>query len=215
MLFDVEQLIQWGGLLVIAFIVFAESGLLFGFFFPGDTLLITAGFFAAQGHLDIITLVIVIVVAAILGDNVGYQTGKHLGPKVFKRRNGLFFRQEYIDRAQKFYDKHGGKTIIIARFFPAIRTFAPIVAGVGKMSWPHFAVYNVVGAVLWGFGLTMVGYLLGSNFPDIDHYLLWAIIIVGHLLMFTIIWNIFKNPEVRAKLKQSLREEWNHYFGKK
>lgn len=201
--------------MVIALIVFAESGLLFGFFFPGDTLLLTAGFFAAQGHLPIETLVGVIVIAAILGDNVGYLTGKHLGPRVFKRRNGLFFRQEYVDRAQKFYDKHGGKTIIIARFFPAIRTFAPIVAGVGKMSWPYFAAYNVVGAVLWGVSITMAGYYIGTNFPSIDHYLLWAILIIGHIFMFIILYHLFKNPKVRAKLRKSLREEWEHYFGKK
>lgn len=215
MFFDVAELITWGGLLLIAFIVFAESGLLFGFFFPGDTLLITSGFFAAQGLLPIETLIAVIVVAAVLGDNVGYQTGKHLGPRVFKRRDGLFFRREYIERAQRFYDKHGGKTIIIARFFPAIRTFAPIVAGVGKMSWLRFASFNVVGGILWGVGVTLAGYYIGTGFPTVDHYILPAILIAGHTMLFIILYQLFKNPEVRARLKKALREEWNHYFGKK
>ncbi|HLG90906.1 VTT domain-containing protein [Candidatus Saccharibacteria bacterium] len=215
MLFDVAELIRWGGLLVIAFIVFAESGLLFGFFFPGDTLLLTSGFFAAQGLLPIETLIIIIVMAAVLGDNVGYQTGKHLGPRVFKRRDGIFFRREYVERAERFYEKHGGKTIIIARFFPAIRTFAPIVAGVGKMSWLRFASYNVVGGVLWGVGVTLAGYYIGTSFPTIDHYILPAILIVGHIMLFFILYQIFRSPEVRARLKKALREEWNHYFAKK
>jgi membrane-associated protein len=215
MFFDVAELIKWGGLLLIGFIVFAESGLLFGFFFPGDTLLLTAGFFAAQGILPIETLIAIIVIAAILGDNVGYLTGKHFGPKVFKRRDGLFFRREYVERAERFYEKHGGKTIIIARFFPAIRTFAPIVAGVAKMNWVYFAAYNVVGALLWGVGVTLAGYYIGTSFPTIDHYILPAILIVGHIMLFIFLYHIFRNPQVRAKLKKAIREEWNHYFGKK
>lgn len=215
MLLDVETIITAGGLLAIGLIVFAESGLLFGFFFPGDTLLLTAGFFAAQGALPIESLIAVIVIAAILGDNVGYQTGRHFGPRVFKRRDGIFFRQEYVERAQRFYDKHGGKTIIMARFFPAIRTFAPVVAGVGKMSWVKFASYNVIGGLLWGVGVTLAGYYIGTSFPTIDHYILPAILVVGHLMLFGILFHIFRNPAVRAKLKKDIRDEWNHYFGKK
>src|SRR3990167_10893260 len=172
MLFDVESVIRWGGLLIITFMVFAESGLLFGFIFPGDSLLLTAGFFAAQGNLPLVVLMVLVVVAAVVGDNVGYHTGRRFGPSVFKRKDGIFFKKSYIQRAQQFYDRHGGKTIIMARFFPYIRTFAPIVAGVGKMSWLHFAAYNVIGALLWGVGLTLFGYLIGSAAPDIDHYLL-------------------------------------------
>ena len=212
MFFDVEQLILWGGLLIIAFIVFAESGLLFGFFFPGDTLLLTAGFFAARGVLPIETLVAVIVIAAILGDNVGYQTGKHFGPRVFKRKDGLFFRREYVDKAQRFYQKHGGKTIILARFLPAVRTFAPIVAGAGKMHWPRFAAYNVIGALLWGAGVTLAGYFIGTKFPTVDHYILPAILIVGHIFLAMVVYHLFRNPQVRAKFKQSLREEWRYFF---
>ncbi len=215
MLFDVEAIITWGGLAIITFMVFAESGLLFGFIFPGDSLLLTAGFFAAQGNLPLIPLLILVFVAAVAGDNVGYQTGKRYGPKVFKRKDGLFFRQEYVTRAQKFYDKHGGKTIIIARFFPAIRTFAPIVAGVGKMKWAYFATYNLVGALLWGVGVIMFGYLIGSASPDIENYLFAAVIIVAHGFMLYLIYHILKDPETRRHIKKSLHEEYNHFFKRK
>lgn len=215
MIFDVETIIQTGGLLAIAFIVFAESGLFFGFIFPGDSLLLTAGFFAAQGYPPLLPLIAIIVVAAILGDNVGYQTGRKLGPRVFKRKDGLFFRREYVEKAEQFYEKHGGKTIILARFFPAIRTFAPIVAGVGKMSWPYFASYNIIGGLLWGVGVTMAGYLIGNAAPDIDNHILWGIIITGHIIMFIILFHIFKNKDRRLKFKQALREEYHHFFKRK
>lgn len=211
-IFDAEAIITAGGLLAIAFIVFAESGLFFGFMFPGDTLLLTAGFFAAQGLLPIGPLVAIIVVAAILGDNVGYQTGRRFGPSVFKREDGLFFRKEYIDRAQAFYERHGGITITLARFFPAIRTFAPIVAGVGKMHWAKFAFYNVIGALAWGVGVTMLGYFIGSQAPGVEQFMFWMVIIVAHGFMFFILYNIFKRPEVRQRLKQNISEEWNHFF---
>lgn len=214
MLFDVESIIKVGGLLAIAFIVFAESGLFFGFVFPGDTLLLTAGFFAAQGELPIVVLIVIIVIAAILGDNVGYLTGRKFGPSVFKRKDGIFFRQEYVEKAQGFYERHGGKTIILARFFPVVRTFVPIVAGVGKMSWPYFATYNVAGALLWGVGVTMLGYIIGNAAPDIDHYLFWGVIVFAHLFLFFILFQIFRNPNTRRRLRASLREEWNHFFGK-
>src|SRR3990167_9530725 len=212
MIFDAETIILAGGLLAIAFIIFGESGLFFGFLFPGDTLLLTAGFFAAQDKLPIVPLIAVIVLAAILGDNVGYQTGRRFGPKIFKREDGIFFRQDYVAKAQRFYDKHGGKTIIIARFFPAIRTFAPIVAGVGKMRWSYFAAYNVVGALLWGIGVTMFGYLLGSAAPDIDQYLLLGVLTVGHVILFFTLYQIFKNPVTRQRLRKALGEEFRHFF---
>lgn len=214
MLFDVEHIVLAGGLLAIALIVFAESGLFFGFFLPGDTLLLTAGFVAAQGHLPIVPLIAVIVVSAILGDNVGYQTGRRFGPKIFKRSDGILFRQEYLEKAQGFYQRHGGKTIILARFFPAVRTFAPIVAGAGKMSWPHFAAYNVIGGLLWGVGITMLGYLIGTRLPNIDQYLIIGIIVIAHLFLIAVLVRIFKEPEVRRQLRENLREEWNHFFKK-
>ncbi len=214
MLFDVEALITWGGLTLITFMVFAESGLLFGVIFPGDSLLLTAGFFAAQGNLPLIPLLVLVCLAAILGDNVGYHTGNRYGPRIFKRKDGLFFRQEYVIKAQNFYDKHGGKTIIIARFFPVIRTFAPIIAGVGKMKWRYFAAYNVVGGVLWGGGIIMFGYLIGNASPDIENYLFASIIIVAHAIMFYMIYHLLKEPATRAHLKKAIKEEYHHFFKK-
>lgn len=215
MFFDVEQIVLAGGLLAIALIVFAESGLFFGFFLPGDTLLLTAGFVAAQGHLPIIPLVTVVIVSAIAGDNVGYQTGRRFGPSIFKRKDGIFFRQEYLAKAHGFYKRHGGKTIILARFFPAVRTFAPIVAGAGRMDWRYFATYNVAGAFLWGLSITLLGYFIGTRLPNIDQYLILGIIIIAHLFLLGILINIFRNPDVRHQLKKNLREEWNHFFKKK
>lgn len=150
------------GLVIIGSIVFAESGLLIGFFLPGDTLLFTAGFFAAQGKLPLAGVLSTIFLCAVIGDNVGYQIGKRAGPRLFKKKDGVVFRQENIQRAEEFYEKHGGKTIILARFVPVVRTFAPMVAGVGNMQYRQFAIYNVIGAFLWTFTLVPAGFLLGS-----------------------------------------------------
>lgn len=164
-------------LIIVGAIVFAESGLLIGFFLPGDTLLFTVGFFAAQGHVPIAAAMAVIFVAAVIGDNVGYTIGKRLGPRLFKKKNGLVFRQEYIARAETFYEKHGGKTIILARFMPVVRTFAPMVAGVGKMSRQRFIVFNIVGAALWTGIVVMLGYWLGRLVDPhvVENFILLAI----------------------------------------
>lgn len=211
MLFDSESIVQSGGLLVIALMVFAESGLLFGFIFPGDTLLLAAGFFAGQGKLPISWLIAVVVVAAIVGDNVGYRIGRRLGPRVFKRKDGLLFRKDYIRTTQAFYDRHGGKTIVIARFVAYIRTFAPIVAGISKMEWQRFAFYNMFGGILWGVSLPLVGYAIGSSFPELDEFFIWFLIISAHLLLIIVLVHILRNPVVRQKLKQQIREDWRHF----
>jgi len=165
------------GLLLIGGIIFAESGLLIGFFLPGDTLLFTAGFFAAQGHFPLAAVLSVIFAAAVIGDNVGYYIGKKSGPRLFKKQDGVIFRQEYVQRAEKFYEKHGGKTIIIARFVPIVRTFAPVVAGVGNMDRKTFFLYNLVGGFVWTVSLVMLGYWLGDLVPaeTVEKYLLLII----------------------------------------
>ncbi len=165
------------GLLGVWLIIFAESGLFFGFFFPGDSLLFTAGFLASQGYLNIWWLVGGAVVAAILGDNVGYWFGKKVGPKIFTREESVFFHQDHVRRAAEFFNQHGKKAIIIARFIPIVRTFTPILAGVGKMEYKTFIAYNLIGGVLWGGGLTLAGYILGATVPGVDQYL-WPIIIL-------------------------------------
>lgn len=149
---------------VIAAIVFAESGLLIGFFLPGDTLLFTAGFLISADKLqfDLLWFIAIVFAAAVLGDGVGYLFGKRVGRRIFNRPNSRLFRKENLDRAEQFYEKYGAITIIIARFVPMIRTFAPIVAGVGKMSYRKFATYNVIGAILWAGGITYLGFYLGD-----------------------------------------------------
>lgn len=143
-------------------VVFAETGLLMGFFLPGDSLLFTVGVVAGAGHLDIVLINILLMVAAVVGDGVGYYLGRRTGPAIFNRPDSRFFKQEHVQRTHEFYEKHGGKTIIYARFVPIIRTFAPFVAGVGQMSYSRFLSFNIFGGIGWVFSMTMLGYFLGG-----------------------------------------------------
>ena len=169
--YNVPELIRWGGYVGLFGIVFAETGLLVGFFLPGDSLLVTAGLFAATGELNITLLVLALSVAAIVGDAVGYAIGWRSGQALYNRKESFFFRREHLIKTRAFYEKHGGKTIIIARFMPIVRTFAPVVAGVGGMTYRRFAAFNVVGAILWVVSMTMTGYLLARAVPNIDHHI--------------------------------------------
>jgi len=178
---DIITLIETVGLLGMFLLVFSESGLLVGFFLPGDSLLFSAGLIASSGHLNIVLLIIVCILGAILGDTVGYWTGKKMGPKLFFKEDGLFFRKKYIQDAEIFYEKHGKYTIILARFIPFIRTFAPIVAGIGSMKYGAFISYNVIGAIGWVVLLVPAGYFLGRIIPNPDTYLLP--IIIGIVLL--------------------------------
>lgn len=174
------KLIESVGYIGLFAIVFAESGLLVGFFLPGDSLLFAAGFLASQGYLNIYLTIFVLLTAAILGDNVGYMFGKKVGPKLFKKEDSLLFHKDNLMRAEKFYEKYGPMTIILARFIPVVRTFAPIVAGIGKMDYKVFLSYNIIGGVLWTFTLTLAGFILTKIIPDIEKHLelIIAIIIV-------------------------------------
>jgi len=158
---DAQSLLAAFGVLGVGVVMFAETGLLIGFFLPGDSLLFAAGTFAALGALDLRLIMILLIVAAIAGDTINYWVGSYIGPKAF-RGDGRFLKREYLDRTHAFYEKHGGKTIILARFIPIIRTFAPFVAGVGAMSYPKFLTYNIVGAVLWVGLLVLGGYYFGN-----------------------------------------------------
>lgn len=181
---DLVDFIKIVGVFGIAAVIFAESGLLIGFFLPGDSLLFTAGFLVQTGFLpiNIHLLVIILFLAAVAGDSVGYTFGRKLGPHIFKKPDSLLFKKENIQTAQDFYNKHGGKTIIIARFIPIIRTFAPVVAGVGKMHYRQFLTYNVIGGFLWAVGVTYIGYFAGawltSMGVDIDTILLPIVVII-------------------------------------
>lgn len=163
---DVHFLIQTFGYPGVFAIIFAETGLMFGFFLPGDSLLITAGVFAAKGYLDLVILCTVLFLASVLGNGVGYYLGQTLGKRLFNREDSALFHKRHIKEAQAFYEKHGGKTIILARFIPIIRTFAPIVAGITDMNFGIFMLYNLVGAVLWTIGLTLLGFFVGQLIPD-------------------------------------------------
>lgn len=165
-------------------VVFAESGLLIGFFFPGDSLLFTAGLLASQGTLNITVVIVGSVIAAIAGDSVGYAFGRRIGPRLFQREDSRFFKHSHLERAHAFYERHGGKTLILARFIPVVRTFAPIVAGIGQMKYGAFLSYNVVGGLLWAVGLPVLGFQLGERIPNIDRYILpiLAVIIVLSVL---------------------------------
>jgi len=180
-IYDVEGIIRWGGLLMLVAIVFAETGLMIGFFLPGDSLLVTAGIFAAAGHLDIVGLLLWVTLAAVVGDQLGYYIGYRTGPRIFRREDSLLFKREHLLRAKAFYEKHGGKTIILARFIPIIRTFAPVVAGVGQMEYRRFVTFNVVGGALWVWGMTLLGVWLGNAIPNIDAHIHKVIAVVVFL----------------------------------
>lgn len=188
--YNVPELIRLGGLVGLILIVFAETGLLIGFFLPGDSLLITAGLFAARGDFNIVTLNVTLIAAAIVGDATGYWIGRRTGRALYSRPDSLLFRREHLRITHEFYERHGGKTIVIARFMPIVRTFAPMVAGVAEMGYRKFAVYNVVGGVLWVMSMTLGGYFLGQLVPDIEeniHYVI-AIVIFLSLLPPGIAW---------------------------
>lgn len=165
-------IVKTGGYIGIALLVFAESGLLIGMFLPGDSLLFAAGLLSANGFLSFGPLVAVIVASAILGDSVGYWFGANVGDNLFKRKDSRFFKQEYLKRTQLFYKKYGGRTLILARFIPVVRTLAPILAGAGSMKYSKFISYNALGGVIWGVGMTSLGYFLGSVIPDSERYVL-------------------------------------------
>jgi membrane-associated protein len=189
-LYNVPELIRLGGMAGLILIVFAETGLMVGFFLPGDSLLVTAGLFAARGDLDIVWLNIALIAAAIMGDATGYWIGSRAGQALYNRPNSFFFRREHLIRTHEFYEKHGGKTIVIARFVPIIRTFAPVVAGAASMTYRQFATFNVLGGIGWVTSMTLTGYFLGQLVPDIDKHLhlLVAGVIFLSLLPGIIAW---------------------------
>jgi len=170
-LYNVPELIRMGGLIGLVAVVFAETGLMVGFFLPGDSLLVTAGLFAAKGDLNIVWLNLALMAAAIVGDATGYWIGRRAGQALYSRPNSFFFRKQHLVKTHEFYEKHGGKTIVIARFVPIIRTFAPVVAGAAEMTYRQFALYNIAGGIGWVASMTLIGYFLGRAIPDIDKHI--------------------------------------------
>ncbi len=197
-------LIQTLGLLGVIFIIFAESCLFFGFFLPGDSLLFTAGFLASQELLPIVPLAIGCTLAAILGDSVGYWFGAKVGPRIFTREDSFFFRKSFIRRTQEFYERYGSKTVLIARFVPVVRTFAPILAGVGSMNYRTFLYYNVIGGIIWGLGFVTLGYTLGSLVPQAEKYITFIILGVIILSFVPPTWEVWKEKKRRKVTKDSI-----------
>ena len=177
-LHNLTELVQWAGLFGLAAIIFSETGLLVGVFLPGDSLLVTAGLLAARGYLNVYALAPLLTVAAIFGNSVGYFIGRATGPRIFNRENSLFFNKKHAIRAHEFYAKYGRKTIVLAQFMPIIRTFAPVVAGVGGMRFSQFITFNIIGAVVWIWSMVGIGYFLGSYIPGIDQHIEIVIAIV-------------------------------------
>jgi membrane-associated protein len=197
---DPQQLIRSFGTIGLFVIIFAESGLLFGFFLPGDSLLFTAGLLAARGDLNLPVVLVGCFLAAVLGDQVGYAFGRKVGPSIFSRPNSRLFKQEHIQRADQFFEEHGAKTIVLARFVPVVRTFAPILAGVGSMRYRTFLVYNLIGGFVWAIGVTTLGYLLGDQIgaDNIDKYLLPIIFVI---IVISVLPAVFEVLRHRRKAK--------------
>ena len=190
--YSLDALIQWGGYILLVAIVFSETGLLIGCLLPGDSLLITAGLLAAAGHLNIWWLNGLLIAAAIIGDSVGYAIGLRLGPRIFTRQKSLLFNPKHVERTRRFYEKYGPKTIVIARFVPIIRTFAPVLAGVGMMRYRRFLTYNVLGGIGWVASMSWAGYLLGHAVPNISKHMHLLVIVIIVLSCIPIAVEIYR-----------------------
>lgn len=210
-MFDVNTIIQTGGLLAIALIVFAESGILLGILLPGDSLLIAAGLFAADGKLPIGWLVPIIIVSAIIGYEVGYAFGERTGPRIFKRKDGFLFREEYMGRTSEYFQKYGAITILMARFIAHVRTLVSVIAGASHMNRRKYTFYNVLGAILWGGGLTLLSYWLGTKVPNIDRYIIPFVLLSLVILYSFTLWKLAQTPEKRQNLKKGLKEDWDYF----
>ncbi len=194
----IQEAIRWGGYGVLVAIVFTETGLFVGLFLPGDSLLIVAGLVAAAGGLNIWALILLLGAAAIVGDSTGYAIGYRAGPMLFRREQSLLFNPKHLERTRDFYARHGAKTIVIARFVPIIRTFAPIVAGIGQMEYRRFIFYNVAGGLGWVTSLTCAGYLLGRTVPNIGSYVHIVAIVVIALSMVPIVTEYVRTRRRRS-----------------
>jgi membrane-associated protein len=181
-LFDVRGLVEWGGTLMVCVVVFVETGMFVGFFLPGDSLLVTAGVFAGAGQLKLAWLLSLVTLCAIAGDQLGYFIGWRAGETLFRREDSRFFKKRHLKRAHEFYEKYGGKTIILARFVPIIRTFCPPVAGAARMKYSRYLVFDIFGGILWVWSMILLGYTLGRSVPNIDkriHLVIAAVVVLS------------------------------------
>ncbi len=212
-MFNVTSLLSSAGviaaLIIIGGIIFSESGMLVGFFMPGDTLLLTAGALASTGKLPLAAIIGVVSIAAIAGDNTGYLIGKHYGRKLFHKEDGLLFRHEYVIRAETFYEKFGSKTMLLAHFVPVVRTFAPIVAGIARMNRLQFFIFDAIGDIAWAIALTLIGYYVGKRIPNIDHYFLLAVFGAILLSFGPMLYHLATDKKFHAKMRARMHKRSN------
>ncbi len=199
--YDIPALIAFGGYFILFAIIFVETGLMVGFFLPGDSLIVIAGLFAAKGDLNIFYLIILLSIAAIAGDSAGYWIGKKAGHALFHKRESRFFRRKHLIATQNFYERHGGKTIFLARFVPIIRTFAPVVAGIADMDYKKFLSYNVFGGIFWVASMALIGYFLGSVIPNIEDNIHYVALIIIVLSFIPIVIEYIKHKHKTYKIK--------------
>lgn len=192
MLPNITAFAQGAGYIGIFIVIFAESGLFLGFFLPGDSFLFTAGILASQGVFNIALLMLVTFVAAVIGDSFGYYFGHKIGHRIFSKEDSFFFHKKHLIEAKEFYEAHGPKTIILARFVPIVRTFATILAGVGEMQYRKFLAYNIIGAVIWAIGMPLLGYALGSQIPQIDKYIIPVVLVIIGISFLPVITHLIK-----------------------
>jgi membrane-associated protein len=198
---DVRGLVAWGGYVGLTFIIFAETGLLIGFFLPGDSLIVTAGLLCAtMGVMNVWLLGLLLTVASIVGNALGYEVGKNVGPRLFTREDSILFNKKHLYRAAQFYEKHGGKTIIIARFMPIVRTFVPVVAGMGQMDYKRYTLYNVIGGIGWIWSMLLIGYFLGRYIPGVEKHIEIMIIVIIFLSLLPGIISYLRAKSAAKKL---------------
>jgi membrane-associated protein len=202
--FDLIEVIKTAGYVGLFAIIFAETGLFLGFFLPGDSLIFVAGFLASQGVFSPVILAVILFVAAFTGNIAGYEFGRRVGPKLFSREDSLLFRKQHVEKTKRFYDKYGGKTVMIARFVPIVRTFAPILAGVAEMKYTVFLAYDLAGAILWALGLVFLGYFLGARVPNIDKYLLPIVLVIVVASVLPAAWHLYQDR--REMLRDKARK---------
>jgi membrane-associated protein len=207
LLSDLKGLIQWGGMSLVCAIVFIETGLFVGFFLPGDSLLVTAGVFAAAGYIRIEVLLVLGSLCAIAGDQVGYWIGRRAGQALYKRDDSLLFKKRHLERAHEFYERYGAKTIVLARFIPVIRTFAPPVAGAANMNYRRFIMFNILGGLLWVWSMVLVGYFLASAIPNVDKHLHIVIAVVIFLSVLPVIIETWRQHHHKSTEKPGTRAE--------
>ncbi len=190
---DPLEIIHALGYMGIFIIVLVESGVFVGFFLPGDSLLLTAGLLATQGALSLPILLVIVPIAAIVGDSIGYSFGRYIGPRLFTKEDSFFFNKKHIQRSRDFYEKYGPRAIVLARFIPVVRTFVPIIAGVGEMKYKTFLFYNIFGGVLWSATFLLAGYFLGKAIPNLDHYILPIVAVVILVSFMPVVWEWWKS----------------------